>query len=200
MSANGTATETDFPLLEAINQRRSVRSYLPAVLDDVGIHALLRAAVRAPTAVHQEPWAFAILQDPTILRRLSDRAKASLVALAAHHTTDRGGHLPDAFLRPDFNIFHDAGTLIAICARPMSEFTVADCWLAAENLMLAAHAMGLGTCVIGSAVAALNAPEGKADLGIPADYAVVAPIVVGVPRDRGAATDRKAPNILAWTR
>lgn len=200
MSANGITTETDLSLLDGINQRRSVRSYVPAVLDDVGICALLQAAVRAPTAVHQEPWAFAILQDETILRRLSDRAKLSLVALAAHHTTDRGGHLPDAFLRPDFNIFHDAGTLIAICTRLVSDFTVADCWLAAENLMLAAHAMGFGTCVIGSAVGALNTPEGKEDLGIPAAYTVVAPIVVGVPRDRGAPTARKAPNILAWKR
>ena len=200
MSAVQPTTEPDLSLLEAIKQRRSVRSYLPAVLDEAGIQALLQAAVRAPTAVHREPWAFAILQDEAILRRVSDRAKAGLVALAAHHTTDRGGHLPDAFLRPEFNIFYDAGTLIAICARPASDFVVADCWLAAENLMLAACALGLGTCVIGSAVAALNTPEGKEDLGVPADYTVIAPIVIGVPRDRGTPTARKAPNILAWKR
>src|ERR1017187_5559111 len=110
MSANGITTETDLSLLDGINQRRSVRSYLPAVLDDFGIRVLLEAAVRAPTAVHQEPWAFVIVQDAALLKRLSDRAKASLVALAAHHTTDRGGHLPHSFLLPEFNVFPDAGT------------------------------------------------------------------------------------------
>lgn len=46
---------------------------------------------------------------------------------------------------------------------------VADCWLAAENLMLSACALGLGTCCIGSAIPALNSPEAKSELGISAD-------------------------------
>jgi len=200
MSGTATTAAAEPTLLQVINERRSVRAYLPAVLDEFGIRALLDAAVRAPTAMHEEAWAFIVVQDPELLKRLSDRAKADLVARAAHHATDRGGHLPEAFLRPDFNIFHDAGTLIAICARPLTEFTVADCWLAAENLMLAAYATGLGTCVIGSAVAAMNAPDAKAELGIPPDYAVVAPIVVGVPREAGVPTPRKPPVVLAWKR
>jgi hypothetical protein len=44
---------------------------------------------------------------------------------------------------------------------------VADCWLAPENLMLAACAKGLGACVIGLAVSALSTPEWKAELKIP---------------------------------
>jgi nitroreductase len=47
-------------------------------------------------------------------------------------------------------------------------------WLAAENLMLAAHAMGLGTCVIGSAVPALNTPKSKAELNIPSECTAIA--------------------------
>ena len=51
----------------------------------------------------------------------------------------------------------------------------ADCWLAAENLMLAATAKGLGTCCIGFAVGILNTEEVKRELGIPEDGAAVAP-------------------------
>lgn len=58
---------------------------------------------------------------------------------------------------------------------------MADCWLAAENLLLAAYAQGLGTCVIGFAVSALNTPEWKAELKIPAEMTAVAPMIVGVP-------------------
>ena len=78
------------------------------------------------------------------------------------------------------------------------DFVEADCWLTAENLMLAACAIGLGSCVIGSCVAALNLTGVKAELGIPAEFSVVAPIIVGVPSGETAATSRKDPLILAW--
>jgi nitroreductase len=63
--------------------------------------------------------------------------------------------------------------------------------------MLAACAMGLGTCVIGSALSALNKPETKNTLNIPEKFSVVAPIVVGYPDDEITAGIRKNPVILA---
>ena len=83
-------------------------------------------------------------------------------------------------------MFYDAGTLIAIGAKPLGPFVVADCWLAAENLMLAACALGLGTCCIGAAVGALNSPDTKSELAIPSDVEIVAPIVVGMPNETAA--------------
>ena len=53
--------------------------------------------------------------------------------------------------------------------------------LAAENLMLAAYAAGLGTCWIGVAQGFLNALDGKAMLGLPAAWVPVAPVIVGHP-------------------
>jgi nitroreductase len=97
-------------------------------------------------------------------------------------------------------VFYDAGTLIAIGARPLGPFVAADCWLAAENLMLAACALGLGTCCIGSAVPALNSPETKSELGIPSDVEILAPIIVGVPREPAAEVSRRNPTIVSWTR
>jgi len=185
-------------LIDAIHGRRSVRAYAPQILDQATIHALLDAAVQAPTAIHEEPWAFVILQDVNALKRLSDRAKRFFVEEIHRAHLDPGGHRLDKFEQPDFNIFYNAGTLIVICAKPMSPFVVADCWLAAENLMLAAYAMGLGTCVIGSAVLGLNTPEIKDELGIPADVSAIAPIIVGVPSGQPPATSRNKPKILAW--
>src|SRR5690606_20674111 len=149
-----TEGKTEMTLMEAIYNRCSVRSYEPERLDQATIHALLAAAVRAPTAVHLEPWVFAIIQDREELKRLSDRAKPLFLEEIQRAHLDRGDHSLDMFASPDFNMFYDAGTLIVICGKPMGPFVVADCWLAAQNLMLAAYAMGLGTCVIGSAVPA----------------------------------------------
>jgi len=60
--------------IQAILARRSVRSYAPRALDRATIVELLSAAMRAPTAVHQEPWAFVVVQDAPTLKRLSDKA------------------------------------------------------------------------------------------------------------------------------
>jgi nitroreductase len=188
----------DNSILKNIYSRHSVRSYAQTPPDNAAIATLLDAAVHAPTAMHEEPWAFVIVQDPAILQRISDLAKPIFVEEVRHRNAHGASHSFDHFIRPDFNIFYDANTLIIICAKSSSPFVVADCWLAAENLMLAAQAMGLGSCVIGSAVAALNIHKVKKDLGIADDYSAIAPIVIGTPRGETAATSRKEPLILSW--
>jgi nitroreductase len=194
MTKPGAAVST----LDAINGRWSVRAYTHQKLDQATIQTLLAAAVRAPTAIHEEPWAFVILQDADMLKRVSDHAKSYFVEEMHHAHLDRGGHTLAMFERPDFNIFYNASTLIVICGRQIGPFVVADCWLAAENLILAAFSLGLGTCVIGSAVSGLNTPDIKGALGIPADMSAIAPIIVGVPSGKSAVTSRKEPHILAW--
>ena len=184
--------------LKTIYARHSVRAYAPTPLDSATVQALLDAAVHAPTAMHEEPWAFVVVQDHALLQRLSDLAKPLFVEEVRHRNAQGASHSFDHFTKPGFNIFHGAGTLIIICARPLSSFVAADCWLAAENLMLAASAIGLGSCVIGSAVAALNIRKVKTELGIPDEYTVIAPVVVGVPSGEAQATARKEPMILAW--
>ncbi len=184
-------------IFETILARRSVRAYAPDELDRNTVQTLLEAAVRASTAMHEEPWAFIVVQDRQLLKQLSDRAKP-LFTERLHPSRQTGVHALDTFSNPDFNIFHDTCTLIVICAKPSGPFVEVDCCLAAENLMLAACATGLGSCIIGSSVAALNTPEMKAKLGILSEFNAVAPIIVGVPSEETAATSRKEPLILAW--
>jgi len=191
-------------LMQAIRERRSVRAYRPEQPADAVIQRLLDAAVHAPTAMHAEPWGFAVVQDRAALKRYSDRAKAMLQdremavgwgAAAAPHPEHRA-NLAD----PAFNIFYDAGTLIVVCRRGGGAFADADCWLAAENLMLAAAAEGLGSCCIGFALPALNASDIKRELGIPAEGAAVAAVIVGLPRGAAAPVPRKPPQVLRWLR
>jgi nitroreductase len=185
-------------VMEAINGRSSVRDYAPEKIDQATVIRLLAAAMRAPTAAHGEPWAFVIVQDADILRRISVRAKEFFVREAHNARLHAGNPVLANFADPDFNVFYNAGTLIVICADSTGPFVFADCWLAAGNLMLAASAMGLGTCVIGSSVSALNSSELKAELGIPATVTAIAPIIVGVPAGETPQTDRKEPQILVW--
>ena len=185
-------------VLDVINHRRSVRDYAPEKPDAATLNRLLAAAVRAPTAMHGEPWAFLIVQDSAVLKRLSDCAKLELSHEAQHLPEGQASHARALIAEPDFNIFYNAGTLIVICAQNTGPFVTADCWLAAQNLLLAACAEGLGTCVIGFALAALNTAEVKHELGIPPEMTAVAPIIVGVPQGETPTTSRKAPRILRY--
>jgi nitroreductase len=190
--------KANMSIIDAIYKRSSVRSYSPERLDRATIQALLAAAVRAPTAVHLEPWVFAIIQDTGVLKHLSDRAKPLFLEEVKRDQLDRVGHALDIFATPDFNMFYNAGTLIIICGKAMGPFVAADCWLAAENLILAACSLGLGTCVIGAALPALNTLDIKADLGIPDQLTAIAPIIVGVPSHETTPIARKEPEILFW--
>jgi nitroreductase len=190
-------------IMDVIHQRRSVRAYGEEQPSASQIRDLLDAAVHAPTAMHREPWGFAIVQDKGLLQHFSDRAK-SMARRAPAEAVGWGasGRLhvahPSMLDDPSFNIFYGAGTLIVICRTQDGPFAEADCWLAAQNLMLAAVAHGLGCCCIGLAVPVLNLPEISSQLGIPERGAAVAPIVVGYARGANPQVPRKAPEVLAW--
>ena len=189
--------KAEITFFEVLLGRRSVRRYQAKRVGKISIISLLEAAVRAPTAMHQEPWAFVIINDKKTLKSLSDLAKPLIIAKAKLTPIERSQHMEELFDNPDFNIFYDAGTLIIICGKTDAPFYSADCWLAAENIMLAACAMGLGSCVIGSALPALNLNDVKAQLKISDKYTAVAPIIIGYPNQENTPTTRNAPVILS---
>ena len=193
-----TQQETGMTALQAIYARRAVRSYKGPPVDRETVRSLLAAAVQAPTAVHEEPWVFTVIQDREILQQLSDSAKGNFRKHMGEVPPEQRLRLQHRLDDPNFHIFYDAGTLVVIWGKPMGPFVTADCWLAAENLMLAACAKGLGTCVIGFAVGALNLPEWKARLGVPANWSAIAPIIVGVPAGPTPPVPRKEPEIASW--
>lgn len=196
MTDLGKTKEMPVSITDAIYNRHVIRSYLADEVEPAIIHKLLNAAVHAPTAMHQEPWSFAVIQDLNMLKSLSDYAKELVRKEVQGPQAQR---MLDLINQDGYNVFYNAGTLLVIYTKHKGHFVAADCWLAAENLMLAAYELGLGSCVIGFAVSALNSEEWKAKLGIPAEMEAIAPIIVGY-RAGGdvPVTSRKEPEIVAW--
>jgi nitroreductase len=160
--------------------------------DDILV--LINAASQAPSASNSQPWSFVVIQDGAYLRELSQRIKAFLL----EHLEDFPyfkqylGWLQNESL----NIFYDASTLVIICAKiGQGIYPLEDCNLAAENLMLAAHAKGLGACWIGFAREFLNLPDMKQELGIADNLYAVAPIIIGYPDKELAVLNKKQPEI-----
>ncbi|WP_395744600.1 nitroreductase family protein [Prosthecobacter sp.] len=183
---------------DAIYGRRSIRHFSGATVGRDAICMLLDAAVHAPTAMHQEPWGFAVIEDRALLNRLSQSTKEMVRHEALRAGSPHATQVLELVNKPDFHVFYDAPALIVIYGKAEGPFTVADCWLAAQNLMLAACARGLGTCVIGFAVETLNLPEWKAELSIPDGWTAIAPMIVGVPAGDAPPVPRKPPEILTW--
>lgn len=183
--------------IEAIYTRRTVRDYKSQKIEKNMIQTLLDAAVQAPTAMHEEPWSFVVIQDQTLLNQLSESAKAVLYNEARSYPKQMKG-LIELVENPEFHLFYNANTLIVIYSKFPGPYVEADCWLAAENLMLTACAQGLGTCVVALAITALNSPEWKSKLHVSTDMTAVAPIILGVPASETPTVPRKEPEIISW--
>jgi len=121
-------------VLEAIKARRSVRSYKEDPVPEDLVEKLLDAARWAPTGGNIQPWRFIVVRERTLLDLLKkvspgylgDAPLAIVICSDKEHSYRVGGQLAKDYL------------------------TIADCSMAAANITLAAHALGLGTCVVKS--------------------------------------------------
>lgn len=181
-------------VIEAIYSRRAIREYTDEVPAKPTIEKLIRAASHAPSAMNRQPWAFAVVSGRSRLLTTSDRAKALILKSTAADLALAGfrDHLADA----TFDIFYGAPVLIIICATSAEAGASEDCALAAQNLMLAAHAMNLGTCWIGLARPWLNEEAAKTKLGLPKNYVPVAPVILGYPKGTPDVHPRREPEIV----
>jgi nitroreductase len=109
--------------LEALHTRRSIRRYQDRPVDEELVQKLLAAAMQAPSARNEQPWQFVVIDDRRLLAEIQKVVpNASMV-----------GKAPLAILVcGDLSLEKSAG------------YWVVDCAAAAENLLLAAHALGLG--------------------------------------------------------
>jgi len=180
-------------LEEAITGRRSVRSFTSAPIDPILIEQLVQAAVRAPSAMNRQPCIFTVVRNQGDLRHISQEAKLHLLATAepGRESDQLHAMLSDA----NFDIFYHAPALIVISAREAAPWAIEDCALAAQNLMLKAHAMALGACWIGFTQSFLNTPQGKDTLRLSGSCVAVAPIIVGHPKLAALPVPRNAPEI-----
>jgi nitroreductase len=183
-------------LTDVLLGRRAVRDYTDEPVSEGAVHTLLWAASQAPSAINAQPWDFVVIQDKALLKAYSDRAKVLCAQLFAKDP----GHaeLMRMITDPSFNIFYNSGTLIVICAKPVGQHPDWDCCLAAQNLMLEAYDMGLGTCPIGLAWPLFEQPDIKNELNLPAAHIAVMPIIVGYPRTTAPPVERREVEVLCW--
>ena len=171
---------------EAINNimtRVSVREFTGEPISEAQLDTLLRAAMAAPSAINKQPLAFIVVTD-----------KAKIAALGEALPYSRCSNHPAVAIIP-------CGDLSKAIEGEMGAFWINDVSAATENLLLAAHAMGLGAVWTGLHPDMNRAKMVQDMLGLPEHIIPLCVVPVGVPAEQPAVKDKyKVENIHynAW--
>lgn len=188
-------------VIEAIKERRSIRQFEEDIVSANDIEFLIDCAIHAPSGINAQPWSFLVINNKNILHDLSERSKKTLIPLieSMEEKPDKAIDFLDFLKSRDTSIFYDAPVLIIVLADKNVMTADYDCAMAAQNMMLAAHSRGLGSCWIGGVQPALMNEEYLKKLGAPDGYKVVAPIIFGYPSGEAKIPERLEADIR-WVR
>lgn len=160
--------------IENIMTRASVRTYTAELVDSADVITLLKAGMAAPTAMNRQPWVFVVITDAA--RRAAMAAELPYCKMAA-----------------------TAPLLIAVCGdkakfiEDAPEYWVQDCSAATENILLAAHAIGLGAVWTGVYPVQDRVEMVSKALGLPEGIIPLNIICIGHPDSDNPAKDKWDP-------
>ena len=190
-------------LMDAILHRRSIRRFDTRQIGDGELEQILNAGLYAPSAGGGQRPIFVVCQDREINERLGKIKRANShprMATAASYVSRQQPSIADD---PNIkNAFYDAPTVITIFGPKNFLFTPEDCAVAAENMMLSADSLEVGSCYIGQGWPAFDDPYGQEILrqwNIPGGYYAVSQLLLGYPRPgdpHPEAKSRRAGRII----
>ena len=206
-------------LVQLMASRRSCRNYAEQTLDRSVIEDLVKIGTTAPSGTNCQYWTFTVLperaavvefaqQIATFFKRLNRAAEKTLIRKTLkligkptlenyyqdYYQSVKEGLVAWEKYQRDL-LFHGASAVIVVASKPGGSCPMEDAMLATQNILLGAHSMGLGSCLIGFAVEAMQYdPALKKFLKIPDEESVYAVIALGYPDEeyRGLTGRKKA--------
>jgi len=155
--------------MEAIISRRSIRRYTGQTISDEMIDQLLQAAMSAPSAGNMQPWQFVVIDDRGILDTIPK-------------------------VHPYADMVREAPLAIVVCGDLQRDgfggYWVQDCSAATENMLIAAHALGLGAVWLGVYPRDERVTALRELLDIPENVTPFAVIALGYPAEAISKEDR----------
>jgi FMN reductase [NAD(P)H] len=164
---------------EAIAKRKSIRAYVAKPVSAGNLEKIIEAGRWAPNA---GPFQISVIRDAGLRQRINDRTRDAMV----HSGND---FLQERAALPGYQPVYEAPVLILLSAPKDSPYRTVNTALAAENMMLEATGLGLGSCYLVSPTLALNGvkdSELAREAGIPEGYTLTCAVIVG----HAAAEDR----------
>ena len=196
------------PVLAALHSRRSLRRYHPELPSQALLEQVLNAAIQAPSAHNRQPWRFVVLRDA---KQKAGLARAMGAQLRADLQADG---MPAALIEADVQRswarMTGAPVLVLLClsmqdmddypdaGRGQAEYMMAvqGTAMAGQNLLLAAHALGLGACWM---CAPLFCPEVVSrELALPSDWQPQGLVTLGWPAQTRSRGRRPLKELALW--
>ena len=166
--------------IEALTTRRSIRAFTSRPVSLELVRELIRAAMHAPSAGNEQPWHFLILTSREILDRIPD-------------------------FHPYAGMLAEAPVAVLVCGDPRQEkhpgMWVQDLSAATQNLLLAAHAKGLGAVWVGVHPRVDRVLALRKLIDLPEEVIPFALVPLGHPAEKAEAEDRYRPELIhlnAW--
>jgi nitroreductase len=166
--------------IETIMTRTSIRSFTDRAVSADTIEMLLRAGMAAPTAVNKQPWHFVVVNDRAKLDELGGNGRQS-------------------------QMWKDSPLAIVVCGDmdkamegPAQAFWVQDCSAATENILLAAHALGLGAVWTGCYPMEERMANVSQVLNLPETIIPLCVIVMGYPNEQPDPKDKWKPENVTY--
>ena len=205
------STDTEHPLngfKDVVFQRRSIRRYRPDVVPRNIVESLLQAAIWSPSAHNRQPWRFGVIETADQKESLAQAMGARL-----RHDLQADG-VPTAVIEADagrsYSRITQSPVLIVLCLsmvdmdvytddkRSLNEYLMAvqSVAMAGQNILLAAHDIGLGACWM---CAPLFCPDVvKETLNLPDDWQPQALLTLGYPAETREKTRKPLEASVVW--
>ena len=167
------------PVIESIMARRSIRKYKAEPVSRATMDTILMCGINAPNGQNKQSWEVRVVDNPQVMGEINNTLNA-----AYPNMENAAG------------CFRGAPVMVFIARAKGYDFSAYDCGLMAENMMLSAWSMGIGSCCLGSVIPVMMSEEAKPyyeRLQLPEDYKLLMAIAFGYPEgDIPAAPERDA--------
>lgn len=173
-------------VIETIMSRRSIRKYLDKPVEHEKLATVAKCGINAPNAMNQQQWAVRVVEDQNFIKETTEIFKKAMPEMVKR----------DANFK---NMYRNAPNIIVVATPKGDSWGLLNAGLLGENMMIAAKALGLGTCCLGSPARFLQDNEAcksyVAKLNLPQDYEICYVLAIGYPDEAPEAKQRDESKI-----
>lgn len=208
-------------LVNLMQSRRSCRNYLEKPVEKTLLDDLIKIGITAPSGSNCQMWSFNVLPDRSSVEAFARRVKRFYENLNRIAEKSWLRFLLKLIRKPELDwyyenyyqrvkdgladwdengkdlLFHGAPAVIIVASKEEASCPSEDALLATQNILLGAHSLGLGTCLVGFVVSAMNSDRKICEfISLPEDENVYAVIAVGYPDEKYQYVTGRKPALI----
>jgi nitroreductase len=166
------------PTIDTILNRRSVRAYEPKQIPRDDLEKILSCGDAGPSGANNRGWRYVVVQDPAYRKKLVERGMP-IYRQWMEKMPQSFKVMREAIDKSPDPIYYGAQTIIFVIGKSMTADM--DCPIACQNIMLAARALGIGSCWVHIGQLVLQDPAVREDFTLTEGEKAYGPIVLGYP-------------------